>query len=600
LKFKKLTIIEFIKNIFEIYIFVFKEVHKASKLLLSVLLFSTIVVGCVPIFTQYLLKLVIVSLENNENFKNFLLLVGLYALALIIKNIMLNAKEYINTVASFRLAYSVQNKLIKKIKKVEYKNFYSTGFQNLYTTVSQNCQNEVFTLVFSTVLLLTIIIQIIGSCIVIVNFNMFVLALLVICTIPSIIININAKRKQFDKLDERSFYLRKMNYGYNVMTEKIFVNESRLFGLHDYFYNKRKYYFSEYIRLWKIIGKKEFFYKIFSVIFPCVGVLISFLWIIFQTTKNVYSISDFVFYSGIIIILQLAFESLATDISQSYKSISYINKLFEFLKMKNEILDGKETIKSADNYVLEFNNVSFKYPNCEKFVLKDINLKIKTGEQIALVGRNGCGKTTLIGLILRIFDPTEGTILLNGIDIKNYNFENYLKFFSAVFQDYQQYSVNLHDYISFGNLSDSKNISKIKEATIDATANNFIEKSNKAFKSNLSTKFDKEGLELSGGQWQKLAIARVFFSNANILIFDEPTSSLDAISESEIYKNIQNIGKNKISIFVSHRMYFSKMANRIIYIENGVILNDGKHEELMQNCCGYRELFDEQANKYIV
>ena len=251
-------------------------------------------------------------------------------------------------------------------------------------------------------------------------------------------------------------------------------------------------------------------------------------------------------------------------------------------------------------YILEFRNVSFKYPNTEKSVIRNMNFKIETGEKIALVGKNGCGKTTLINLILRIFDPTEGTVLLNGIDIKEYEYEEYLKFFSAVFQDYQLYAVKLCDYISFGNVKNSENTLKIKQAVTSATADEFIKKSKNGFESKLTTLFDKQGLELSGGQWQKLAIARTFFSDANMLIFDEPTSALDSISESKIYKNIEQLGKDKTSIFISHRMYSSKLAKRIIYIENGEILNDGTHEELMKNSTGYKELFEEQANKYVI
>lgn len=194
---------------------------------------------------------------------------------------------------------------------------------------------------------------------------------------------------------------------------------------------------------------------------------------------------------------------------------------------------------------------------------------------------------------MRIYDSTEGTVLLNGIDIKNYNYEEYLKFFSAVFQDYQQYAVKIYDYISFGNVESPKEITKIKQAALSATASDFIEKSKKGFESNLTTLFDKQGLELSGGQWQKLAIARTFFSDANMFIFDELTSALDSISESEIHKNIEYLGKDKISIYISHIMYSSKLAKRIIYMEEGEIVNDGTHAELMQNNPGYIELLND-------
>jgi ABC-type multidrug transport system fused ATPase/permease subunit len=573
-------------------------VGEASKFLLLLLLLSTLVTGCVPIFTQYLLRIIVSGLENSIKFNNFIFLVGFYAFVSIFKNVILNAKEYVNTITSFKLTYNIQNKLIKKIRNVEYKNFYSPDFQNSYVSVLQNCQNEASMLVFSTIFMLSLIVQVVSSCLVIVNFNPIALSLLIVCTVPSVIINIKTKKEQIKTLEERSFSYRKMNYGFNVLTEKPFVKELRLFGLYKFFSNKRFSDFTEYLKIWKKLSRKEFFNKIFSAILPCVGVSLSILWIILQVIKKVYSIADFVFYSGIIFTLQSAFESLALDISQSYKSIAFINKFFNFLEADNEITNGNTKIIFKEHHILELKNVSFKYPNTEKLVIKNINLEIETGQQIALVGKNGCGKTTLVNLILRIFDPTEGVVLLDGIDIRNYDYEEYLKFFSAVFQDYQFYAVKLSDYISFGDIKNQKDTLKIKQAAISATAGELIEKSKKGFDSNLTTLFDKQGLELSGGQWQKLAIARTFFSDANMLIFDEPTSALDAISESEIYQNISNISKNKMSIFISHRMYSSRLAKRIIYIENGEILNDGKHEDLMRNSIGYKELFEEQANKY--
>ena len=170
--------------------------------------------------------------------------------------------------------------------------------------------------------------------------------------------------------------------------------------------------------------------------------------------------------------------------------------------------------------------------------------------------------------------------------------------FSTVFQDYQQYSFKLADYVSSGSVQSPENLLKIKQAAVMTTANKFIEKTPLSWESNLTTRFDKNGLELSGGQWQKLAVARAFYSEAPVLIFDEPTSAMDAISESHIYEAIENIGEDKTVIFISHRMYSSKIASKIIYMESGEIKNIGTHDELMKESLGYRNLFEEQANRY--
>lgn len=586
------------KKLIQSYAFVFKEIQKASNFLLWILVFSTLVTGATPVITQYILKMIISGLESNSGFDKFLLLIGIYVFVLLFQNLVISGKEYINTIAGLKLTYNIQSKLINKIKKVKYKTFYSPDFQNSYVTVLQNSQSESSMLVFSTVFMMSLIVQAISNCVIIAHFNPFILIGLIICAIPSVFININTKKKHIKVVEERSLSYRKISYYFNLLTEKSFLKEIRIFGLHNFFSNKRNNEFSEYLKIWKKFSKTELINKFFSSVLPCFGVFASVLWIIFKVTKNECSIADFVFYSGIIFSFHNVFESVILDISQSYKSVAFINKLFDFLKTKNEIRSGGKKLKILDTHTLEFKDVCFQYPYSTKCALKNINFKISTGEQIALVGKNGCGKTTLINLILRIYDPTQGVILLDGVNIKDYNYEEYLEFFTAVFQDYQQYSVKLCDYISFGNIKNSKDISKIKQAALSSTASEFIEESRQKWDSTLTTKFDKDGLELSGGQWQKLAISRAFFSNAGMLLFDEPTSALDAVSESKIYENIQKIKGRHISIFVSHRMYSSKIASKIIYMETGEIKNIGAHEKLMKVSTGYKELFDEQANKY--
>lgn len=201
-------------------------------------------------------------------------------------------------------------------------------------------------------------------------------------------------------------------------------------------------------------------------------------------------------------------------------------------------------------------------------------------------------------MILRIYKPQKGNISLDGINIEEYDYGSYLSFFSTIFQDYQKYAVKLYDYISFGNIQEARNTLKAKQAAKKATISNLMNKLPNGLNSNLTKLFDEQGLELSVGQWQKLAIARVFFSKAGALIFDEPSSALDAVSESQIYENILKYSKDKIVLFTSHRMYSSRLANRIIYMENGAIVGDDTHNTLMKQNTGYNNLYAEQANKY--
>ena len=228
-----------------------------------------------------------------------------------------------------------------------------------------------------------------------------------------------------------------------------------------------------------------------------------------------------------------------------------------------------------------------------------IYILLKTGDRISVVGHNGCGKTTLINLLLRIYDPTKGEILLDGTNIKEYNIIEYWKTFCEISQDYTKYAMPLNECIGFGSLENYEDEKKVKSAATRATANEFIEKLSKGYRTNLTKRFDNKGAELSGGQWQKLYIARVFFADADILIFDEPTSALDPKSEAKIYEEIEKEDKNKLKIFISHRMYSSKNSTKIIMMANGEIVEIGTHKELMAKSKDYRKIFNLQATKYI-
>ena len=310
-----------------------------------------------------------------------------------------------------------------------------------------------------------------------------------------------------------------------------------------------------------------------------------------KVKKNNLKFEKFVFYSGIIISFQSAFGSFSTQLSESYRGILFVNQLFDFFELEEENFKNILPISlNNKEFIIEFHNVSFKYYNCKDYALYKINLKFKLGEKISIVGKNGCGKSTLISLLLRHYIPTSGYISLNGVDIQDYNLLEYRKLFSAIYQDFQKFAVPISDFISFGNINNAKNIEKLKTATQKSKINNLVEKLPRQYDSQLTQLFDTNGVELSGGQWQRLAVSRVFFSQSPILIFDEPTSAMDAITEANVYNEINKID-GKLIIFISHRMYTLKYADKIVYMKNGKVFAVGRHEELLNACDEYKKIF---------
>ena len=300
--------------------------------------------------------------------------------------------------------------------------------------------------------------------------------------------------------------------------------------------------------------------------------------------------------------MNLAFS--AEEILNQYSSISvrtkYLDKFFEFINTQSRIVNVTSPlpIPSSSNPVeIEFKDVSFSYPGSNIKVLDNFNMKISSGEKIALVGENGAGKTTIIKLILRFYDVTDGIILLNGVNIKHVDLKKWRDMISALFQDFIKYQFTFKENILFGNTKDPNNNKLLEEAVVKAGASEYLV--------NLPDKYDQVvgkmfegGIDLSGGQWQKLALARTFYRDAPILILDEPTSAIDAKAEYEIFEKVQQLQKDKTVIIISHRFSTVRNADRILVLNDGKIIEEGNHQQLMKLKGVYKELFTLQARGY--
>lgn len=289
--------------------------------------------------------------------------------------------------------------------------------------------------------------------------------------------------------------------------------------------------------------------------------------------------------------------SLVSVIPQFSKSSLYMGSIQEFLQLENKIVDDEKAQKadqSIDN-VIEFRNVSFGY-NKKKQVLHNINLTIHSGEKIAIVGYNGAGKSTFVKLLMRLYDVNSGEVLLNGKSVKDYNVQSYRKLFTVVFQNFQSIAASLAENIVMDNKPYDKE--KVEEALIKSGFENRLKTLDKGVETQLTREFDDNGINLSGGEEQKVALARVFYSNSPIIILDEPSSAMDPISEYNMYKNLTSYTKDKTLLFISHRLSTTKLADRIVMLENGRIIEQGTHEQLMELNGKYAEMFNIQSSKY--
>ena len=250
-------------------------------------------------------------------------------------------------------------------------------------------------------------------------------------------------------------------------------------------------------------------------------------------------------------------------------------------------------------HTIEFRDVSFRYPGTQRDVLKNISFVINPGDTVVLVGLNGAGKTTLLKLLTRLYDPTQGVILLDGKDIRMYDTDELYDMYGVIFQDFGKYAFTVNENIAFGEISKPMNEDETKKAAQASAAHDFITRLPDGYNTPLMRVFEMNGIEPSIGQWQKLAIARAFYSDSDVLILDEPTASLDAIAEQEIFNQFDRLRKDNTTFFVSHRLSSATVATKILVLENGVLAEVGNHAELMKKEGIYYELFSTQASRYI-
>ncbi len=303
-------------------------------------------------------------------------------------------------------------------------------------------------------------------------------------------------------------------------------------------------------------------------------------------------------YYGLITKLIENISKLASELGYLKSNNFYLQQELDFLDLTSDMENGSRTVADIDiaNAQFEFHNVSFRYPSTEPYVLKNLSIKIRAGERLAVVGMNGSGKSTMIKLLCRLYDPTEGYITVNGIDIKEFDYNEYLKLFAIVFQDFKLLAFSVGENVAASESYDEEKVWKCLEmAGVKERVEEFPEKLNQA----LYKLYEKDGIDLSGGEEQKVAIARALYKDAPFVILDEPTAALDPIAESEIYSKFDEIVGDKTAVYISHRLSSCRFCDRIMVFHNGTLSEEGNHEELLKNADGkYTELWNAQAQYY--
>lgn len=422
--------------------------------------------------------------------------------------------------------------------------------------------------------------------------------ILILSIIPSFINEARFSSTRYSVARSWTSERRELDYlrfiGANNQTAK----EVKLFGLTDFIAERFKRVSNEYYQINKGLSVRQ---SLYGSLFNILGVLSyygAYIYIILRVIAGVISIGELTFLSGSFNRLRNNLQGFFSRFTRISESALYLQDYFDFLDLKIEqTTEEKTPLPDKIQVGFELSNVHFTYPGSKEKVLKGVSFKMKAGEKMAFVGQNGAGKTTLIKLILRFYEPSQGEILLDGININKFDVDAYRKRFGVIFQDFFKYEFTVRENIGVGNIEMVKEDKVIKDAAARSLADEVIKEMYNGLEQQLGRRFS-DGQELSGGQWQKIALARAYMKDADIMILDEPTSALDAQAEYDVFERFIGLTEGKTSIIISHRFSTVRMADRILVLEDGKVLELGTHHELMDHPNLYAKLFKLQAAGY--
>ena len=596
--------------------YVFRLVWKSGPVFLFLMSFVALFNGLMPLAGALISKEILNRLQDVITEKALgtvfdihsfwgsmvLLLLIAFFVYKILNKIVGRLSHAVTRMAGERVVRYVKLQIMDKAQSLDLAAFDLPAFYEKLENANREAGVRPVSILNSTFEIISAAISLAGYIVILARALPLAAAAIAVAAVPSAIINFVYRRKNVAYIRGRSVDRRQMNYYADLTVNKDIAKEIRMYDLGGELEARYDSVFSRYYKgLKRLIIRENVWQVVFAVISSVLNCFF-FALIAYGVFQGKFRIGDYSLYTGALTSIASGVTTLITTSATIYEGTLFVDNLLSFLHEKPTVvprLAVPEHPAHGCAHTIELRNVSFTYPAAAKPVLDHVNLTLRPGETAALVGVNGAGKTTLIKLLTRLYDPTEGEILLDGRDLRDYDIKELRRLFGVVFQDFGKYAATAEENIRFGNLKRDAGKDAVKEAARHAGADGFIEKLQNGYDTQLMRFFDREGAELSGGQWQKLSIARAFYSDADILILDEPTASLDALAEQEVFRQFDELREGKTTVFVSHRLSSATLASKIVVLENGKIAEEGTHRELMEKNGIYALLFRTQAERYL-
>ena len=562
--------------------------------------------GLLPLLTLYLMKLIVDAVtlalsapDKTAALRDVGLLIGIAAGVAILNTLLQLTADLVREYQSGAVTDHMYNILHAKSIQVDLQYYENPQYLDTLHRAQQEGPARPTMILDGLVRVGQSGISLVAVAALLLSFHWSMALVLFAAALPGVLVRLGYSRKVFHWQRERTPAERRANYLNWILTVHTHAKEIRLFYLGGIFMERFRD-LRRKLRLERLeIIKKRALGDLAAQTGGTLVVFGSFAFIAYRAIQGTITLGDMVMYFQAFQRGLGFFRGMLGGMAQLYEDNLFLSNLYEFLDLDTEIknpphpLPVPRPLKKG----LVFDRVSFRYSTGNRMVLREISLALAPGEVVALVGENGSGKSTLVKLLCRLYDPLEGSITLDGMDLREFDMRALRKEISVIFQDYSQYHMTARENIWFGNIDSPTENKRVEEAAICAGAHEPITQLPKGYETILGKWFE-EGEELSIGEWQKVALARAFFRKAQIIVLDEPTSAMDAMSEYEIFKRFHRLLEGRSAILISHRFSTVRNADRIFVFENGTIIENGSHERLIQLGGKYARLFEKQAQHY--